>query len=64
VIPHPPNFTPIAALALFGGASFASKRVAFFVSLAELFLSDLMLGFYTITPIVYVSFAFITCLGF
>jgi hypothetical protein len=64
LIPHPPNFTPIAALALFGGASFASKRTAFIVPLAGLFLSDLVLGFYTITPIVYGSFALITCLGF
>jgi hypothetical protein len=43
LIPHPSNFTPLAALALFGGASFASKRAAFFVLLAGLFLSDLVL---------------------
>ena len=64
LIPHPPNFIPLAALALFGGASFASKRAAFFVPLAGLFLSDLVLGLYTITPVVYCSFALITCLGF
>ena len=64
LIPHPPNFTPLAALALFGGASFASKRAAFFVPLAGLFLNDLVLGFYAITPVVYGSFALITCLGF
>lgn len=64
LIPHPPNFAPVAALALFGGASFASKRAAFFVPLAALFLSDLVLGFYVITPVVYASFAIITCLGF
>jgi hypothetical protein len=63
LIPHPPNFSPIAALALFGGASFASKRAAFLVPLAGLFLSDLVLGFYSITPVVYGSFALITCLG-
>lgn len=64
LIPHPPNFTPIAALALLGGASFADKRAAFLVPLAGLFLSDLVLGFYAITPIVYGSFALIVCLGF
>src|SRR5947208_7217084 len=63
LIPHPPNFSPIAALALFGGATFASKRAAFLVPLAALFLSDVVLGFYTITPVVYGSFALITCLG-
>ena len=64
LIPHPPNFSPVAALALFGGASFATKRAAFLVPLTALFLSDLVLGFYAITPVVYGSFALIVCLGF
>src|ERR1035437_224802 len=64
LIPHPPNFTPIAALALFGGAQFSSKRAAFLVPLAGLFLSDLVFGFYAITPVVYGSFALTVCLGF
>jgi hypothetical protein len=63
LIPHPPNFSPIAAMALFGGAAFADKRAAFLTPLAGLFLSDLVLGFYTITPVVYGSFALIVCLG-
>ena len=64
LIPHPPNFSPIAAMALFGGAAFADKRAAFFMPLAGLFLSDLVLGFYAITPVVYGSFGLIVCLGF
>jgi hypothetical protein len=64
LIPHPPNFSPIAAMALFGGAAFADKRAAFLMPLAGLFLSDLVLGFYAITPVVYGSFALIVCLGF
>jgi hypothetical protein len=64
LIPHPPNFTPIAAIALFGGAQFSSKRAAFLVPLIGLFLSDLVLGFYPITPVVYGSFALTVCLGF
>lgn len=64
LIPHPPNFTPIAAIALFGGAQFSSKRAAFLVPLAGLFLSDLVFGFYSITPVVYGSFALTVCLGF
>jgi hypothetical protein len=64
LIPHPPNFSPIAALALFGGASFASKRTALLVPLAAMFLSDLVLGLALITPVVYGSFALIACLGF
>ena len=64
LIPHPPNFTPLAAVALFGGANFADKRAAFLVPLGGLFVSDLAIGFYPITPVVYGSFAFIVCLGF
>ncbi|MES1180331.1 MAG: DUF6580 family putative transport protein [Verrucomicrobiota bacterium] len=65
LIPHPPNFSPIAALAVFGGATFASKRAAFLVPLAAMFLSDLILGFSAMmTPVIYGSFALITCLGF
>jgi uncharacterized membrane protein len=64
LIPHPGNFSPLASLALFGGASFASRRAAFVVPLLGLFLSDLVLGFYSIMPVVYGSFALIVCLGF
>jgi hypothetical protein len=64
LIPHPPNFSPIATLALFGGAKFADKRLAFFVPLAAMFLSDLVLGLHSLIPIVYGSFALIVCLGF
>jgi Family of unknown function (DUF6580) len=64
LLPHPPNFTPVAALALFGGASFSDKRTAFLVPLTALFLSDLWLGFYALTPLVYGCFAVSVCLGF
>jgi len=63
IVPHAPNFTPVAALALFGGVSFDNKRMALLVPLAGLFLSDLVLGFYAVTPVVYASFALIAGLG-
>lgn len=46
LLPHPPNMTSIAALALFGGAQFADRRLAFAVPLLALGLSDLALGVY------------------
>ena len=64
LIPHPPNFSPVAALALFGGAAIASKRLAFALPLAAMFLSDLILGFSSMTPVIYGCFALIVCLGF
>lgn len=44
VIPHPPNVAPLTAMALFGGAMCASRRLAFALPLAALFLSDLLLA--------------------
>lgn len=61
--PHLPNFTPIAAMALFGGAHLADKRLAFGVPLAALLLSDAVLGFYPGMLAVYGSFALIVVLG-
>lgn len=43
--PHFPNVTPVDALALFGGAYLANRRLAFAVPLAAVFVSDLLLGF-------------------
>jgi hypothetical protein len=64
ILPHPPNFSPIAAIALFGGAQFASKRAAFLVPLAAMFLADLVLGLHSFIPVIYGCFALIVCLGF
>lgn len=65
LIPHPPNFAPIAAMALFGGAHFANKRAAFAVPLAAMFLSDLVLsgGYHAMMPVVYGCFAATVGLG-
>ncbi len=63
LIPHPPNFTPLAAMALFGGAYISDKRLAFVLPLAALLLSDAVLGFYHDMIWVYGSFALIVCLG-
>ncbi len=63
LLPHPPNFTPIAALALFGGAQFSDRRAAFGVPLLALFLSDLLIGFHSLMPFVYGCFALTVLLG-
>ena len=63
LIPHPPNFAPIGALALFGGAQFADRRLAFLVPLTAMLLSDLCIGPYSHMEWVYGSFALITCMG-
>lgn len=44
VLPHPPNFSPVEAVALFGGAYFASRHWALVVPLVAMLLSDLVLA--------------------
>ena len=63
LLPHPPNFAPIAAMALFGGAYFSKKTFAFVIPLAPIFLTDLIIGIYSYAWIVYISFALIVVLG-
>ncbi len=64
LVPHPPNFTPLAALALFGGACFSDRCAAFLVPFGAMFLSDLVIGWHRGWSWVYGSFALIVCLGF
>jgi len=56
LLPHPPNVTPIAAIALFGGCNIKDKNLAFVLPLLCMFLTDLFLGFHIIMPFVYLSF--------
>lgn len=44
LLPHPPNFSPVEAMALFGGAYFASRAWAVAVPLVAMLLSDIALG--------------------
>ncbi len=44
ILPHPSNFTPIVAMALFGGAYLKNKNLAFILVLVALFLSDFILN--------------------
>lgn len=63
LIPHMPNFTPVAAIALFGGAFMTRKAFAFVIPFAALLLSDIFLGFHNYMLAVYVSFALTVGLG-
>ena len=44
LLPHPPNFSPVEAMALFGGAYFANRAWAIVVPLVAMVLSDIALG--------------------
>ncbi len=61
VLPHPFNFTPIGAIALFGAANFNRKTFAFVIPVAAMLCSDALIG----TPSLptYVSFLLIAAFG-
>jgi len=63
LIPHPPNFTPVTAIALYSGAH-CDRKLAIVIPLAVMVLSDIVLGFHPWMLWVYGSFAVIVCLGF
>ena len=65
LLPHPPNFAPIAALALFAGV-YLSRKTALVIPLAAMLISDLFLGFYEpmVGLAVYGSFLLTVVLGF
>lgn len=63
LVPHPPNFTPIGAVALFGGAYLGRRALAFVAPLGALLLSDAVLGFYRGMDFVYPSVALIVLIG-
>ena len=63
LLPHPPNVTPITAIALFVGCNIKDKNLAFVLPLLCMFLTDLFLGFHMIMPFVYLSFMCISYIG-
>lgn len=63
LIPHPPNFTPINALALFGSCYLGNRWLAVLILLSSLFLSDVILGFHSVMPFVYLSFTLTIMMG-
>ncbi len=44
LLPHPPNFSPVEAMALFGGAYFAARAWSVLVPLVAMLVSDLALA--------------------
>ncbi len=61
--PHPWNFTPVGAMALFSGAVLKDRRLAFIFPLVALFAGDVFIGFHKLLPIVYASFLVNVAIG-
>lgn len=62
LVPHPPNFTPIAAIALFGG-TYLDKKYALIVPLLIMLISDFFLGLHQTMVFVYGSFLLTGLIG-
>jgi len=63
LLPHPPNFSPIGAMALFSGAYLGRRALAFAAPLGALLLSDAVLGFYHGMATVYAADLLIVLMG-
>ncbi len=63
LIPHWPNFTPIAAMALFGGAYLGRRFLAYAIPILALLLSDMIIGFHDSMLAVYMAFAITVTIG-
>src|SRR5438552_16680595 len=63
IAPHPWNFTPVGAMALFSGALLKDRRLAFLFPLVALFVGDIFIGFHKLLPIVYASFLINVAIG-
>ena len=60
LIPHPPNFTPIIAVAIMSGYFFKNINLSFLVLIVAMLVSDLFIGFYENVIFVYASLLLIT----
>ncbi len=61
LLPHPANFVPLGAIAIFSGL-FLPRKLALWLPIVALFISDLLIGFYSwpIMATVYASFLLTT----
>ena len=55
LIPHPPNFTPIIAVAIMSGYFFRNIYLSFAILLISMLLADAFIGFYSNMLFVYLS---------
>ena len=60
LIPHPPNFTPIIAVAIMSGYFFKNLNLSFIVLLISMLFADMFIGFYENVIFVYASLLLIT----
>jgi len=60
LIPHPPNFTPVIAVAIMSGVFFKNIYFSLGILIISMLLSDVFIGFYNNILFVYLSLLLIT----
>jgi hypothetical protein len=63
LVPHPWNFAPVGAVALFSGAHFRRRWQAALIPLAAMLASDAVLGFHANMPFVYAGYLAMAAFG-
>ena len=63
LLPHPPNVVPIAAMALFAGAFFANRWLAYAIPIAAMLISDWLIGFHSTMVYVYIGVVVTVLIG-
>jgi hypothetical protein len=64
IVPHPWNFAPIGAMALFSGAVIRNRALAFVFPLLAMAAGDVYVGWHHLLLIVYGSFLVSVAIGF
>lgn len=64
LLPHPPNFTAINAVALLSFCSLGNLGISFFTVFSTMLLSDLICGFHSCMFFVYLSFGLTVLMGY
>ncbi len=63
LLPHWPNFTPVAAIAIFGGAYINKRSLALILPVTIMFISDLIIGFHSTMVAVYIGMVIAALIG-
>ena len=63
LIPHPPNFTPILAAAIFSGFYFRHFFLGLFIIILSMFIGDLYLGLHNTMFFTYISLSIAVMFG-
>lgn len=63
ILPHPPNFTAVGAMALLVGALVPNRILSLLMPMTALFVTDLVLGFHNTMWAVYAAVGLTTMIG-